>query len=93
MVPLLPTLAENLAAGFQASRQGCFLWASDAVIREFSDGAESVDNQTSNAVYLFYEQQAVAFLRVLNDLPPTDLPDGKYALLHRHDPANWCSSH
>lgn len=76
MVPLLPSLAENLASGFQTSHQGCFLWASDAVIREFSDGAEAVDPQTSNAVYMFYEQQAVAFLRILNDLPPTELPDG-----------------
>ena len=83
MVPLLPSLAESLAAGFQASRQGCFLWASDAVIREFSDGADSVDSQTSNAVYMFYEQQAVAFLRVLNELQPTELPDGTQTHLDR----------
>ncbi|KKY14453.1 putative mrna transport regulator [Phaeomoniella chlamydospora] len=75
MVPLLPTLAEHLALGFQASRQGCFLWATDAVIREFSDGAEAVDQSTSNAVYQFYEQQALVFLRILNELSPVDLPD------------------
>ena len=75
MVPLLPMLAENLALGFQASRQGCFLWATDAVIREFSEGAEAVDQNTSDAVYQFYEQQALAFLRILNELPPIDLPD------------------
>lgn len=75
MAPLLPTLAPTLAAGFAASRQGCFLWATDAVIREFSAGAEFVDPDTSNAVYQFFEQQAIVFLRILNDLAPTDLPD------------------
>lgn len=77
MAPLLPTLAQNIAAGFQASRQGCFLFATDAVIREFSDGMEFVDQTTSDAVYQFFEEQAVAFLRILNDIPPQDLPDGK----------------
>ncbi len=75
MAPLLPTLAQNLAHGFQASRQGCFLWATDAIIREFSEGAEYVDPNTSEAVYQFYEQQVVAFLRILNELSPTELPD------------------
>jgi transportin-3 len=75
MIPLLPTLAQSLAAGFAASREGCFLWATDAVVREFSDGAEHVDRATSDAVYQFYEQQSISFLRILNDLPPDHLPD------------------
>ena len=75
MAPLLQDLAPTLTAGFEASRQGCFLWASDAIIREFSDGAEFVDKATSNAVYLFFEQQAVVFFEILNELAPTDLPD------------------
>jgi transportin-3 len=75
MAPLLPILAQNLAHGFQASRQGCFLWATDAIIREFSDGAEYVDQNTSEAVYQFYEQQVVVFLRILNELSATELPD------------------
>jgi transportin-3 len=75
MAPLLPTLAQNLAHGFQASRQGCFLWATDAIIREFSDGAELVGQSTSEAVYQFYEQQVVVFLRILSELPATELPD------------------
>ena len=77
MIPLLPTLAESIANGFQVSREGCFLWATDAVVREFSEGAEMVDQATSSAVFQFYEQQAVTFLRILNDLPPENLPDGK----------------
>jgi transportin-3 len=77
MIPLLPTLAQSIASGFEASREGCFLWATDAVVREFSDGAEYVDQATSDAVFQFYEQQALAFLRILNDLPPENLPDGE----------------
>lgn len=76
ILPLLPTLAEDLATGFQNSRQGCFLWATDAVLREFANGAEYVDPATSHAIYHFFEQQALAFLRIMNDLPPGDLPDG-----------------
>ncbi|KAJ5927896.1 hypothetical protein N7466_006852 [Penicillium verhagenii] len=75
MIPLLPTLAQSIANGFEASREGCFLWATDAVVREYSDGAEYVDQATSDAVYQFYEQQALSFLRILNDLPPENLPD------------------
>ncbi|KAJ5610005.1 hypothetical protein N7510_006724 [Penicillium lagena] len=75
MIPLLPTLAQSIASGFESSREGCFLWATDAVVREFSEGAEYVDQTTSDAVYQFYEQQALAFLRILNDLPPENLPD------------------
>ncbi|KAL1959769.1 hypothetical protein VTO42DRAFT_1355 [Malbranchea cinnamomea] len=75
MTPLLPVLAQSISAGFEASREGCFLWATDAIIREFSEGAEYVDQATSDAVYQFFEQQVVLFLRILNDLPPQHLPD------------------
>lgn len=78
MIPLLPTLAQSIANGFEASREGCFLWATDAVVREFSEGAEYVAQATSDAVFKFYEQQAVVFLRILNDLTPENLPDGKF---------------
>jgi transportin-3 len=75
ILPLLPTLAQQLASGFENSRQGCFLWATDSVLREFAAGAEFVDAATSQAIYSFFEQQALAFLRIMNDLPPSDLPD------------------
>lgn len=75
MTPLLPQLADKLAAGFTASRQGCFLWATDSIVREFSDVSEYVSADTISAVYAFYEQQATTFLRALNDLPPEELPD------------------
>jgi len=75
MAPLLPQLATDIAEGFQASRQGSFLWATDAVIREFSHGAEDVDESTSNSVYSFFSQQATVFFRILTELQPVELPD------------------
>lgn len=77
MAPLLPQLAEKLARGFSTSRQGCFLWATDSIVREFSEGAENVDESTTNAIFNFYEQQAETFLSAMNDLQPEYLPDGK----------------
>ena len=77
VLPLLPDLATQLAQGFENSKQGCFLWATDAVLREFAHGAEFVDPSTSQAIYNFFEQQAIAFLRILNDIPARDLPDGE----------------
>ena len=78
MKPLLPALAEKLASSFAASKQGCFLWTTDAIVREFSEGAEFVDEQTSQAIYQFFEQQAISMLRALNDVAPEDLPDGDH---------------
>ena len=75
MAPLLGDLATNIAEGFEASRQGCFLWATDAVIREFSHGAEFIDQTTSENVFSFFAQQATVFFRILSDLPPVELPD------------------
>lgn len=80
MIPLLPSLAHSISVGFEATREGSFLWTTAAVIREFSDGAEFVDPSTSNAVYQFFEQETVLFLRILNDLPPNHLPDSKFIL-------------
>lgn len=79
IAPLLPQLAEKLASGFTASRQGCFLWATDAMVREFTDESPDVSKETLNAIFTFYQQQATTFLRALNDLPPEELPDGKLA--------------
>lgn len=73
--PLLPQLAEKLSAGFTASRQGCFLWATDSIVREFSDVSSQIPQSTVDAIFTFYTQQATTFLRTLNDLPPEQLPD------------------
>ena len=75
--PLLPQLADKLAAGFSSSRQGCFLWATDSIVREFShvDADAQVPEETVGAIFAFYEQQATTFLRALNDLQPEELPD------------------
>ena len=75
MAPLLPELATAIAEGYQASKQGCFLWATDAVIREFSSGAEFVDQTTSDSVFSFFSQQATVFFRILTALDAVELPD------------------
>ena len=83
VLPLLPALAEQLASGFETTRQGCFLWTTDAVLREFPVDDQYIDPSTSRAVYGFFEQQAFAFLHIMNDLPPQDLPDGMLLTLFR----------
>lgn len=77
MAPLLPQLAHILDAGFALSRQGCFLWVTTSVVREFSEGSENVDSATSNAIFQLAEQQTKSFLRALSDMSPEELPDGK----------------
>ncbi|KAJ9630988.1 Nuclear import receptor [Taxawa tesnikishii (nom. ined.)] len=75
IAPLLPVLAEKLASGFAASRQGCFLWATDSIVREFTDDSEAVSKETIGAVFDFFQQQATTFLRTLSALAPEELPD------------------
>lgn len=75
IAPLLPRLAQKLVDGFAASKQGCFLWASDSIVREFSEGGEGVPAGTDVQIFHFYEQQATTFFRILSELPPEELPD------------------
>jgi transportin-3 len=75
MAPLLPKMAEKLSTGFSTSRQGCFLWVTSAILREFSEDRESVDENTTEAIYQFFETQATNMLRMMNELPPAELPD------------------
>ncbi|KAM0281800.1 hypothetical protein ACHAQH_003382 [Verticillium albo-atrum] len=75
MTPLLPDLANKLASGFAASRQGAFLWVTAAIMREFSEEREHVDQAITQSIYSFFEAQATTFLRVLNELRPSELPD------------------
>ena len=82
ITPLLPELATKLVNGFAASKQGCFLWTTDAIIREFPEDDPSVDHDTVKAIFDFYEAQAKTFLRVLSELPLEELPDRKVPLLH-----------
>lgn len=79
--PLLPELSECLFLGFETSRQGCFLWATNAILREFAQET-NLDMLTTtessplrNDVYQFFEKQTVSFFRILNDLPPSQVAD------------------
>lgn len=75
MAPILPELANKLAAGFATSKQGCFLWVTGAILREFSEDREHVDDDTTNSIYIFFEAQVTSVLRILSDLDPKDAPD------------------
>jgi transportin-3 len=75
MAPLLPQMANKLASGFASSKQGCFLWVTSAILREFSEDREHVDEQTTEAIYAFFEAQSTNMLRMMSNLPPNDLPD------------------
>lgn len=75
MTPLLGPMANKLAIGFERSRQGCFLWVTSAILREFSEDREHVDDATTNAIYAFFEAQTTSMLHMMNDLLPVELPD------------------
>lgn len=77
MSPLLVPLAEQLSEGLKRSKQGCYLWATDAIVREFSEGQDGVDPTVVQGIFNFYEQQANTFLHMMNDLSPEEQPDGK----------------
>ncbi|KAG6180652.1 hypothetical protein E4U36_004679 [Claviceps purpurea] len=75
MAPMLPEMANKLAISFNTSREGCFLWVTAAILREFSEDREHLDQATTEHIYTFFEAQTTAFLRVMADLQPRELPD------------------
>ncbi|KAK7398420.1 Nuclear import receptor [Neonectria punicea] len=75
MAPMLPDMANKLAIGFNNSREGCFLWVTSAILREFSEAREHVDQATTDNIYTFFEAQTTTFLRVMTELQPKELPD------------------
>ncbi|CAM1511574.1 Fc.00g090870.m01.CDS01 [Cosmosporella sp. VM-42] len=75
MSPMLPDMANKLASGFNNSREGCFLWVTSAILREFSEAREHVAQETTDNIYTFFEAQTTTFLRVMTELQPKELPD------------------
>lgn len=75
MSPMLGEMANKLASGFATSREGCFLWVTSAILREFSEEREYVGQETTDNIYSFFEAQTTAFLRVMTELQPKELPD------------------
>lgn len=69
---MLPEMTQQLAKSFAASNQGCFLWVTAAILREF---AETVDPGMTDAIYAFFEAQATTMLRMMSNLNASDLPD------------------
>ncbi|KAI1275685.1 exportin 1-like protein [Xylaria sp. FL0933] len=75
MSPILPAMANELANGFLNSRQGCFLWVTGAILREFADDRDRVEAAMTENIYNFFEAQATNVLRFLSELTPQELPD------------------
>lgn len=75
MAPMLPDMANKLASSFERVREGCFLWVTSAILREFSEEREHVDQATTENIYSFFEAQTTTFLRVMTELQPRELPD------------------
>jgi len=72
---MLPLMADKLSTGFEISKQGCFLWVTSAILREFSEDREHVNEGTTESIYAFFEAQSKKMMQMMNDLPPRDLPD------------------
>ncbi|KAI1327471.1 exportin 1-like protein [Xylariaceae sp. FL0255] len=75
MAPMLPAMANELANGFATSRQGCFLWVTGAILREFSEDREHVEPAMTENIYAFFEAQATNVLRFISELTAQELPD------------------
>lgn len=75
MEPLLPELAQELAKGFERSKQGGFLWVTAAILREFSEDRDHITQETADAIYDFFESQTRITLRIMSSLEPRELPD------------------
>lgn len=75
IAPMLADMANKLASGFNVSREGCFLWVTSAILREFSEAREHVDPSITENIYSFFEAQMTTFLRVMTELQPKELPD------------------
>lgn len=75
MEPLLPQMAQEIAQGFEQSKQGCFLWVTAGILREFSEDRDHVKEQTVDAIYDFFESQSRTTLRIMSSLEPRELPD------------------
>ncbi|KAI0478983.1 exportin 1-like protein [Xylariaceae sp. FL0804] len=75
MAPVLPEMANKLASGFADSRQGCFLWVTGGVLREFSDDRNQIDQAMAEHIYVFFEAQTTSVLRYISELTPQELPD------------------
>jgi transportin-3 len=71
---LLPAIAEKLAAEFATYKQGCYLWASGACVREFSDPQHN-SGETVDAVWAFVEGQSVGMFKLLSTTAPASIPD------------------
>lgn len=85
----LPTITALLITAFRSYRHGCFLWASAAIVREFTVDDESYEAdeiiklspQTLSDVWKFAVDQIQAFVESYTSTTPPDLIEDFYRLL------------
>ena len=70
---LLPQMADALVTSFEQYEFGSFLWASGAIVRQFSH--EEVDDGVRYAIWEFVERQCVNTFRLLENSKSNDIPD------------------
>ncbi len=61
--------------GLCAVEAGLLPLVTGAILREFSEDREYVDESITESIYAFFESQTTNVLRVMSDLPPRELPD------------------
>ncbi|KAK8090951.1 hypothetical protein PG994_000456 [Apiospora phragmitis] len=60
---------------FPELKTGLFPLGNSAILREFSDDREHVDQSITDSIYTFFEAQATNVLRFISELSPQELPD------------------
>lgn len=61
LIDLIPSLAEKIAAMYDKTHFGCYLWVSGAIVREYS--IDETPQEIFNAVWVFAEQLISSFAR------------------------------
>jgi transportin-3 len=77
--PLLAPMAEILVSSFEKYENGCFLWASGAIVRQF--GHEEISDEVKHGIWAFVETQCINTFRVLEKNKPNDIPDRTFLSL------------
>ncbi|TID13172.1 hypothetical protein CANINC_005028 [Pichia inconspicua] len=85
----LPTLTTLLTTAFRTYHHGCYLWASAAIVREFTIDDESYEvdepiklsKETLSAVWSFAVNQIYAFVDIYSETTTPDIIEDFYRLL------------
>ncbi|ODQ44204.1 hypothetical protein PICMEDRAFT_179368 [Pichia membranifaciens NRRL Y-2026] len=73
MIPSLKSIEGLLVEGFQNYKFGCYLWCSGALIKEFSEDDDDIDEfikidpSTMGDVWVFAQEQIKTFIKIYRD--------------------------